>query len=98
MSKAGQIRDLIEAGLPRPDIAAQVGCDVAYVRAVEQRWKAGPGKGPDSKYIKKNWDRLRARAAQRQRERYGSDPDYRYDILRKRRERRLGCAGGASHE
>ena len=86
-SKAAQIRWLLSQGLPRKDVAREVGCDLRYVSVVVQR--NGGSRPCDVRASRRRrekrreWMRLykqrpdvRARERARHAERMASDPEY----------------------
>lgn len=77
VTKAGRIKALLAAGKSRAEVAAEIGCTTAYVRAVYQRsitpWRESAGYRYRKKKIATDpaWlDRLRARNRDYMRARY----------------------------
>ena len=61
MSKASQIRDLLEQGKKPKEIAAEVDAHPGYIQAVKQRMRLGSNRPADKAWWAKNPDLQRAR-------------------------------------
>lgn len=93
VTKADRIKALLAAGKDRAEVAAEVGCKTAYVRAVYQRSIRPWRDGPEYRYLQRKLAvdphylrDMKRRNRDRARARYQSDPEYAEQIRRKRRE------------